>query len=338
LKPYPRANISEGDAVTLSPDLYNRIVEDLERLDRLSVMPPLYMTGGGSGTTIGLHATPGELVLVAIIGTETGGGRYQGSIFYGTSTGNTSNNFQLQTPSVQTATDGPLPRTNSNGSLVNNALVVNLMEPYVNGSHLLYANTYEMFFAIGRVMGYTSETSPRTIVYVENWPVYPVIAKITGNYTSNGGVYYGRILQGMFASGSNFSYAFPLSSLNSAFLPSVDDCWIVNNWEQTYTSTTHFLAANTYVWGMVCGFPQYSVITSTNSNINNVWYQIYTWFPPQSATLAHPIQNLVTSQTAGSTYSINEQSMLNNLKTDISNLQASVSNLYANLKSAGYSL
>ena len=55
MKPYPRANISEADGVTLSPDLYNRIVEDIERLDRLSVMPPLFMTGGASGTTIGFR-------------------------------------------------------------------------------------------------------------------------------------------------------------------------------------------------------------------------------------------------------------------------------------------
>ena len=102
MKPYPRANISEADGVTLSPDLYNRIVEDIERLDRLSVMPPLFMTGGASGTTIGFQSTPAELALVAVIGTETGGGRYQGSILYGTSTGNTSNNFQLQSQTNQT--------------------------------------------------------------------------------------------------------------------------------------------------------------------------------------------------------------------------------------------
>ena len=102
-----RANISEGDGVTLSPDLYNRIVEDIERLDRLSVMPPLFMTGGASGTTIGFQATPAELVLVGIIGTETGGGRYQGSILYGNSTGNTSNNFQLQSQPIRRQRMGP---------------------------------------------------------------------------------------------------------------------------------------------------------------------------------------------------------------------------------------
>lgn len=84
--------------------------------------------------------------------------------------------------------------------------------------------------------------------------------------------------------------------------------------------------------------PQYSIITSTNTDVNNIWYQIYTWFPPQSAALTHGIQNLVTTQIANSTYAINEQTMLNNLKTDVSNVQASLSNLYANLKAAGYSL
>jgi hypothetical protein len=340
LQPYPRANISECDGVTLSPDLYNRMVEDIERLDRLSVMPPLYMTGGASGTTIGFQSTPQEMVLVAIIGTETGGGRYQGSILYGNSTGNTSNNFQLQSQVAQTATDGPAPITATNGAPVNNALVINLNEPYVNGTHVLYANTAEMFYVIGTVMGYTAETTPRTIVYVQNWPIVPVIAKITGTVQSNlTGVYYGRIVQGQFVNGSNFGYNFQLSTLNSAFLPSVDDCWITNNWEQTYSSQAHTaLSVGQYIWGFACGYPQYSAITSGNSNSNNVWYQVYTWFPVQAATLTHTIQNITTGETANSTYGLNEQSMLDNLKTDVTNIQASLSNLYANLKAAGFSL
>ena len=198
MKPYPRANISEGDGVTLSPDLYNRIVEDIERLDRLSVMPPLFMTGGASGTTIGFQSTPAELVLVAIIGTETGGGRYQGSILYGQSTGNTSNNFQLQSQTNQSATDGPAPVTTSNGAFVNNALVINMNEP-VRQRHAcaVMAITAELFYVVGRAMGFTSESTPRTIVYVQNWPIVPVIAKITGIYQSTlGGVYYGRIAPG----------------------------------------------------------------------------------------------------------------------------------------------
>jgi hypothetical protein len=340
LQPYPRANISEGDGVTLSVDLYNRIVEDMERLDRLAVMPPLFMTGGASGTTIGFQSTPGELVLVAIIGAETGGGRYQGSILYGSSSGSTSTNFQLQSQVNQSATDGPAPQTQSNGTLVNNALVINLNEPYVNGSHLLWGNVAEVFYVIGRTMGYTPESTPRTIVYVETWPIYPVIAKITGVYQGTyGGVYYGGLAQGQFASSGNFGFNNLLSSLSSAFLPNVDNCWITNNWEQTYSfQARNGLAVGQYVWGLMAGFPQYSTITSGNSNSNNIWFQVYTWFPPQSAALTHPVQNLVTDQTAGSAYGINEQTMLNNLKTDVTNIQAALSNLYANLKTAGYSL
>jgi hypothetical protein len=340
LKPYPRANISEGQGVTLSADLYNRIVDDLERMDRLSVMPPLFMTGGASGTTIGFQSKPAELVLVAIIGTETGGGRYQGSILYGTSTGNTSNNFQLESTLAQTATDGPAPVTQSSGAYVNNALVVNLNEPYVNGTHVLYGPSIEYFYAIGRVTGYTAEPTPRTVVYIESWPIVPVIAEITGTYSAPfGGVYYGRLTQGQFVNGSNFGYDFLLSSLSSSYISSNDNCWITNNWEQTYSSPPHNgLSVGQFVWGLMAGFPQFSVVTSSNTSTNNVWYQVYTWFPLQSATLTHPIQNLVTGQTANSTYSINEQTMLNNLKTDVTNIQASLSNLYANLKVAGYSL
>jgi hypothetical protein len=340
LKPYPRANISEGDGVTLSAELYNRIVEDIERLDRTAVMPPLFMTSGGSGSTIGLRQLPGELLLVAIIGAETGGGRYQGSILYGNSTGNAANNFQLQAQTNQSAIDGPAPLTNSNGTLVNNALVVNLMEPNVGGSHILWADTADKIYAFGRVMGFTPEANPRTIVYIENWPIMPVIVKVTGTYqASNGGVYYGRIVQGQFASGSNFGYSFPLSSLNTAFLPSTENCWITNNWEQTYGTLGHnALSTGQYIWGFAAGLPQYLSVTSTNTDTNNIWYQVYTWFPPQCAALTHGIQNLATTQTANSTYAINEQTMLNNLKSDMSNVQASLSNLYANLRAAGYSL
>ncbi len=167
-----------------------------------------------------------------------------------------------------------------------------------------------------------------------------MIVRVTGSYqAANGGVYYGRIVQGQFATGSNFGYNFPLSSLNTAFLPSVDNCWITNNWEQTYGTLGHnALVANQYVWGLMCGQPQFSNITPTNTDANNIWYQVYTWFPPQSAALTHGIQNLNTTQTANSTYAINEQTMLNNLKSDVSNLQAALSNLYANLRAAGYSL
>jgi hypothetical protein len=189
-------------------------------------------------------------------------------------------------------------------------------------------------------MGYTAETTPRAVVYVQNWPIFPVIAKITGTFSSTlGGVYYGRLTQGQFVNDSNFGYDFLLSSLSSSYIASNDNCWITNNWEQTYSSPAHNgLSVGQFVWGFVAGFPQFSVVTSGNSNINNVWYQVYTWFPLQSASLTHSIQNLVTTQSANSAYSINEQTMLNNLKTDVSNLQASLSNLYANLKVAGYSL
>jgi hypothetical protein len=340
LQPYPRANISNGDSVAISVDLYNRMVADIERLDRLAVMPPLYMTSGGSGATIGFQPSPAELVLVAITGPETGGGRYNGSILYGNSTGSTTTNFQLQPQPNQSSTDGPIALTQSNGALVNNALVINLNEPYVNGTHVLWGNVAEMYYAIGRVMGFTSEATPRTIVYIENWPVYPVIAKITGTYDATyGGVYYGRIAQGQFASGSNFGYGGLLSSMSSAFLPSDDNCWITNNWEQTYsTNLRNGLTVGQFVWGMTAGFPQYSLVTGANSSATNLWFQVYTWSPPQSAALTHGVMNIVTSEVANSTYGINEQTMLNNLKTDVTNIQAALSNLYANLKTAGYSL
>ena len=120
-------------------------------------------------------------------------------------------------------------------------------------------------------------------------------------------------------------------------LPSQANCWIRNNWEQTYSvESANLLSNGTIVFGFVTGFPAYSYVADGNTDSNNIWYAVETWFPPQSAALTHGIQNLVTSQTAGGSYGINEQTMLNNLRTDVTNIQAALSNLYANLKTAGY--
>jgi len=312
---------------------------------------------GGKGIGSARDYTQHEFVIAAIIGAENGGGYYQGSILQGSSNGGAGDfsgsnapghyTFQLQSQVNQSKADGPVPQTNPNGTLKNNALIVNLAEPYVDwsgngtaGSHLLWGNTEEIFYVVGRVVGTTKEAVPRTIVYINETPLFPVIAKITGVYQGTyGGVYYGRIAQGQFASSGNFGFNNLLSSLSSAFLPTGDNCWITNNWEQTYSfQARNGLSVGTYVWGIVAGFPQYSTITSGNANSNDIWYQVYTWFPPQSAALTHAIQNLVTDQTAGSAYGINEQTMLNNLKTDVTNIQAALSNLYANLRAAGYQL
>jgi hypothetical protein len=46
------------------------------------------------------------------------------------------------------------------------------------------------------------------------------------------------------------------------------------------------------------------------------------------------VANVVTTQTAGASYTSNEQTMLNNLKTDVTNLQAKLSELVTKLSSA----
>ncbi len=332
MKPYPRANQSQGDAVTLSVDLYNRMVEDIERLDRLSVAPPLTMISGPGGATIGMSQSPASVV-VAIVGAETGGGRYKGSILFGNSTGNTSNNFQLQSSSSQSATDGPQP---ANNTYPNNALVINVREQFVGGSHKLYAGQGILYYAVGRIMGQTQEATPRTIVYINDWPLVPVIAKITGliGAPSMAGVYYGQIVQSMFSDGSNFGYSFALSTLGAGFLPSSNDCWIANVWEQTNApgNGTHVLANGSYVWGFMTGFPA----GAHDSPGTQTWYMVHTWFPPLSPTLTSPIQNVATTQTAGTTYGTNEQTMLNALKSDVTNLHASLLDWYTKMKTSGY--
>jgi hypothetical protein len=347
MNPYPRASRSEGAGVALSADLYNRMVEDIERLDKLAVTWPLSISRGAGGTSIGINlpqSTPTQqMTLVAILGyaasggyAATGSGKYHGSILSGNDTAPATQNFQLQPGSVQSATDGPAFQTGSGSQPVNNALVINMPEQYVPSSHVLYQSQGYLTYAFGQIMGQTSESPPRTIVYVDGWPLRPVIAKISGPVLlSVGGVYYGRIAQGQFASNSN-SYTTLMSNYANTDLPSTDTCWIVNNWEQVNIANSGHNALNTgsYVWGLMSGFPVGAYPGGVSNN--NTWYMVYTWMPPMASPTT--IQNLVTTQSANSSYSTNEQTMLENLKADVTNLRSELNSLYGNLKSAGYSL
>jgi hypothetical protein len=343
MKPYPRASQSEADGVALPASLFNRMVEDLERLGRLSVQPPLTLSQGPAGATLGINRPIGEIVLVAIIGAETGGGRYKGSILYGSSTGSTTTKFQLSQDvagtGAQTETDGPaffIDTTSDQYVAVNNALVVNVMEPYVTATHVLHAGTSSSpLFTLGKVMGYTAEATPRTIVYVETWPMQPVIAKITTVQSPNNGVYGGRILQGQFCDGNNFGELYAITQLDPSNLPTADNCWINNTWEKVNGSNVGLLTAGTFVFGLTAGFPA-AVLNGTTVT---AYYQVYTWLPPQSPALTSPPQPLATppSQFAGTTYTTNEQQLLNNLKHDLTNLYNTFTNYYANMQLAGYS-
>ncbi|MGA3066078.1 MAG: hypothetical protein ABSF29_04440 [Tepidisphaeraceae bacterium] len=323
--------------MALSADLYNRMVEDIERLDKLSVTWPLSISRGGGGTSIGINlpqaqTSTQETVLVGLIAIEPGGGRYSGTLLSGDSTGSTTTNFQLLPGTTQSATDGPTYQS-SGGFPVNNALVINIPEQFVPNSHVLYQIQSDLTFVQGRIMGQTTETPPRTIVYVDDWPLRPCIAKITGPYpTSVGGIYYGKIAQGQFASNTN-SYSAQMHIYADSDLPSVENCWIANNWEQVYIGPgSEALAAGTYVWGFMSGFPVGAYPGGRASD--DIWYMVYTWFPAQAVGIT--LANLQTVQTANASYSTNEQNMLNNCKADLTNLRAELNQLQVNMKAAGY--
>ena len=139
---------------------FNRIRAKVDGMNGFGVSNSLHSITIGD-TTVGVDVSPqqGELLLAAIIGAESGGGYYQASILYGNSNGGNGGNnanapakytFQLQSQVNQSAVDGPKPKTNKYGALINNALVVNLAEPFVGftatsgaanpGSHLLWGN------------------------------------------------------------------------------------------------------------------------------------------------------------------------------------------------------
>jgi hypothetical protein len=343
MKSYPRANASEGDCVTLSVDLYNRIVDDLERLDRLSVSPPLTMSSGGGGKNIGMRMATqsSEMALVAIIGTETGGGRYKGSILSGNSTGSTTTNFQLNSSLGQSATDGPTMKT-SGGVPVNNALVINLPEQYVSNSHLLYWSNPFFYYAWGRVMGQTSESTPRTIVYLEARTIIPVLARITTQYNNSqpaAGIYTGRLMQGMPLCDTTAGFTATLpNALNVASFGTNDICWISNAFEQTsavagaaINPAVHGLAVGTYVFGWLVA---YALGTPTSTTQN--FHLVYTVTPTQAPATTMP--TVSPTQLAGGSYTSHEQLMLDQQSQDIHNLQLTLIALYSNLRTGCFSL
>jgi hypothetical protein len=315
MKPLPRA--ASGTVVSLDADLYNFLADNLERMDKWVVKPPLNLQQTPAGNLLSLAPiAAAPLALVMIIGIETGGGRYQGSILSGNSSGSTSNNFQLEPTITHSYTDGPA-TTLVSGAAVNNALVINTQEPYVNGTHLLY-NANQPYYAVGKIMGQTSESTPRTIVYIDNWPIQPVIAKITGTYViSYGGVYRGEIVRGQFPTSNSFSVA--ATTEFAGGITGAENCWIVNTWEQSYipSSDGNALGVGTYVMGFMCGFPTGADPGGTLTN--DSWYMVYTMTPPRSAAVSITTPTGVTA-------------------TDIYNLYTQLSALYSNLRAAGYSL
>ena len=120
---------------------------------------------------------------------------------------------------------------------------------------------------------------------------------------------------------------------------SVETCWISNAWEQNIATpgvagagTAHLLPVGTIVPGILTGYPT-GAATSPN---NQTWAMVYTWSPAQAAAVT--VSSQATVQSANTSYSTNEQTMLNNLKTDVTNLRSEVLSLYNNLKNAGYTL
>jgi hypothetical protein len=347
MKDLPRA--AQGSTVVLDADVYNTLVDTLRRLDSWSVAPPLHLIRDAAGNHLSTRSSA-EQVLVGIIGVESGGGRYQGTILSGQSTGSTSTNFQLRSSETQSATDGPIAQIQS-GNFVNNALVINVLEQYVGNSHILWAPTgqtsppsdWGAFFAFGRIMGQTNENPARTIVYIEGWPMAPIWAKITAQ--GSAGTYQGRIFPGHIAdymtdAGPIYTTSGGSSSIIEGNLPSADNCWINNAFEQRAGLGTCQLPVGVYVPGYIVGFSDQNQV----GNSATPWYAVWTMTPPYASDIAHQVQPTeVTAYTAGDDpgestlpFGINEVDMLNAAKADIANLYASLNNLYNNLKGAGY--
>jgi hypothetical protein len=350
MTPLPRA--APSSVVTLDGDLYNFIAQTLERLDKWTVQPPLNLQQTPAGNLLSVAPPPGEMVLVQITGIETGSGYYKGCILKGASSntnayGSGTDIFQIDQSTAQSDVDGPEPSFDSGGHLIEDALICNIQEQYNRSSHILnnVSNVHSMYM-IGRVMGTTNETPPRKRVYVGDWPLRPVICQITTDFNSGslpeggkGGVYVGKTVEGQFVN-SNNAFVFPLASEAAGNIAAQENCWIINNWEQTYVFPQRSIAdtqlpVGTFVWGLMAGFPVYG--WSGGSTTVDVFYLVYTWTPIQAIALQPQVSNVATGGTAGTTYGSTEQGMINNLKIDVTRLHDSLKQLYRNLQFAGYS-
>jgi hypothetical protein len=192
-------------------------------------------------------------------------------------------------------------------------------------------------------MGQTNENPARTIVYIQGWPMAPIWAKITA--LGGAGTYQGRIFQGHIAdymtdAGPIYDTSGGNSSIIEGNLPSADNCWINNAFEQRAGLGTCQLPVGVYVPGYIVGFSDQNQV----GNSATPWYAVWTMTPPYASDIVHQVQPTeVTGYTAGDDpgestlpFGINEVDMLNAAKADIANLYASLNNLYNNLKEAGY--
>ena len=200
----------------------------------------------------------------------------------------------------------------TSGPPVNNALVVNLLEQCVQGSHLLYNSTPGAFefqqFVFGRAWA-APRRQTRERSFTSAWDL-----------TSRSWLGSPEVIQTPILSTAERTPANREGiPLGSTFLPiwaTIPDCRARTTASSLITGNSftrplkhgrgRLLVTNTFVLGVLWGY-------HGSSSGNDIWYDVQTFTPPQSIALTHPVQSIVTTQTAGSSYAINEQTMMNNL-------------------------
>jgi hypothetical protein len=189
-------------------------------------------------------------------------------------------------------------------------------------------------------MGTTAETTPRTIVYIDEWPIRPVVAKITATFIQTvGGTYSGEIVPGPFASGTN-SQNFNIAAAAGRSITGTNDCWITNVFEQSFhvNGGQSQIPIGTYVFGIEAGWPVGSHVGGVPTS--QLWKQVYTWQPLQAAAPTALSAAPLTYGMAATlpNYTSNEYNMLNRLVSDVQSLWNTLSTFYAKMQAAGYTL
>jgi len=343
-------------------DEWNRIRHKVDTVSGIGVNnTATSISIGNDGTQPDVWPTQGQMVLVGILGfnfttNPYGSGKYDGTILKGLSSGNLTNPFQLQSQcfvipgggggSDPTVTpDGPKPIINSTtGKFVNNALVINLIEQYVSGSnsdfplHTLAVNPWNgnpspevlpITYVMGMVMGQTNENPSRTIVYVQAPPTWSIMVTILGQpsgYGAGTGMYYGEMVQ----TGPTVGYSFTGPPTGVGYYTTVGGgagyCWVTNLWEvmngasSSGPTLVNESAGNRCVPGLVVGWAPCA--DPTGSSIKAQPWPIVMVNMPLLAKAPTPS---LTGLSAGTSYTTNEQTMINGL-----------ANFYKQMQNAGY--
>ena len=143
------------DVGVIEDALWTRVLETVERLDKLSVSPPLSLHDTPAGKVITVNAAARTLVTVFVDTAAAGAGKYDGHI------------VRDETAEVDPATDLAASEV---GGVGEDVLILNTIE--INGAgHMLTDTTQQRTHFIGRILPRRA-TDGRRVVLIDGFDIY----------------------------------------------------------------------------------------------------------------------------------------------------------------------